>query len=1110
MPSKVSQNDSSIEDKYKKLTQKEHLLQRPGMYIGKIFDEIDDVWIINEQTKQMEKKGLKYNPGILKLFDEIILNALDQFHETQLVTKIDVNVTSDMVSIRNDGPGIPIVRHKEHNVYIPELIFSQFLTSTNYNDDQKRIKSGLNGLGAKITSTFSKMFQIETASNGQIYQQNFLDNLTTIEEPKIVKTKSKDYTKITFFPDFKRFKVKQITESTLQLLKKRTYDIAAFTNKKVAITFNDEPLSVKSFSDYVDLFLPTPELRQEKVVIETERWKIAISSSPFDSFTQISFVNGINTMNGGTHIKYITDPIIKKITDKFQKKIKDTQIKPSFLRDNMFVVLLATIENPEFKSQAKEELTSKPSQFGSTMEIDDATIKRIEKMDMVKRMMDFVRFKESKALAATDGKKKSKLIGIPKLDDANYAGTNQSEKCTLILTEGDSAKTFAVSGLNPQDRNFYGIFPLKGKVLNVRDATNTQILKNQEITNLKLILGLQNGKKYKNVAELKKSMRYGGILILTDSDVDGFHIKGLLINFFHFFWPSLVIDDSFITCLRTPVVKARKGSSVQSFYTVPEYIKWKESNSGNWKIKYYKGLGTSSASEAKECFRQLETKRLYYKAPEEQDQNSILLAFQKDKSNERKDWIQSNSGREIFLDSESKHVSISEFVNKELILFSIEDCERSIPNIMDGFKPSQRKVIYGSILKNTKEEMKVDQLRGFVGEKTAYHHGDMSLNETIVNLNHDYVGSNNINFLLPCGQLGTRLMGGKDAASARYISTKVNPITHIVFDKKDNFLLEYIDEDGYTIEPKYYYPIIPTILVNGSSGIGTGYSTDIPKYNPFVIIENIRKLIEDDSSPIEEMKPWYRDFNGTVDKNETTDKWYTQGVWKRSDRSTIQILELPIGKWTDEYKIFLESLIEGKPELDITEVKDYKTEKTIHFEVKAQPLNINNWINDGKVEEIFKLRAPVKENLVLFDKDGKIRKYESVESILYEFFNTRKGKYVERYDEIQKTLEEKICEINTKMLFIQGIIDGSIKVFMTPKNDIINQLKELKFKKIDKSYDYLLNIKIHQFTKEQIEKLRDELESIQREFEEHKTKSPKDLWISDLDNLEAELKKFYK
>ena len=429
---------------------------------------------------------------------------------------------------------------------------------------------------------------------------------------------------------------------------------------------------------------------------------------------------------------------------------------------------------------------------------------------------------------------------------------------------------------------------------------------------------------------------------------------------------------------------------------------------------------------------------------------------------------------------------------------------------MDGFKPSQRKVVYGTILKNTNEEIKVDQLRGFVGEKTAYHHGDMSLNETIVNLNHDYVGSNNINFLLPCGQFGTRLMGGKDAASPRYISTRINPITNIMFDERDEFLLDYLDDDGYKIEPRYFYPIIPTILVNGTSGIGTGYSTDVPKYNPFKLIEHIRGLINDTNYGISELVPWYRDFQGTVEKNQKTGKWYSKGVWKRSDRQTIQILELPIGRWTDDYKIFLENLAENRPELNITDIKDYKTEKTIHFEVKVNPLTINNWIKEDKVEDIFKLKGPIKENLVLFDSESKIKQYDSVETILYEFFKVRKDKYIERYDNIQKKFEKIIREISAKVLFIERIIAGAIKVFRVPKKEIIQQLEEQNFPKTDRSYDYLLNIKIHQFTEEQIEQLNNALEKMNQEFEIHKAKSPKDLWLEDLDDLEKQIKKFYK
>lgn len=1103
---------ATIEEKFKRLTQREHILKRPGMYIGKIFDEIDEVWVLDSDN-QMVRKNTKYNTGILKLFDEIILNALDQVRHNDSATSIDVvvNVEDGYISVQNDGPGIPIVKHKEYDVYVPELIFSQYLTSTNYDDSDttKRTKSGLNGYGAKITSTFSRLFQVETVSDGMIYQQNLLDTLQVIEPPVIARTKSKDYTKITFFPDFPRFKVRGITPSTLECLRKRTYDIAAYPDKKVSITFNGEKIRVNSFSDYVDLYLRDPKLRSEKLVVEQDSWKVAICTSPFETFTQVTFVNGIHTSQGGTHVKYVIDPIIKKVIDKHQKKSKDVPIRPNYLRDNMFVIIMATIDKPDFKSQAKEELTSKPSQFGSMFELDDIAIRKIEKMSMIQRMLDFLKFKETKALATTDGRKKSKLTGIPKLDDAGYAGTNHSEKCTLVLTEGDSAKTFAVSGLTPEERQWYGIFPLRGKLLNVRDATNSQILKNVEITNLKQILGLQNAKKFKTLRELKKSMRYGRILVLTDSDVDGFHIKGLLINFFHFFWPELVIEDTFISCLRTPIVKATKGTLVEKFYTIPEYTRWKSTSRGAWKIKYYKGLGTSTSKEAKDCFRELEQQKLFYQAPTDEDQSAITLAFQKNLSNDRKEWIRTNSGKEIYLDTQVKQIPVSNFVNKELILFSIEDCERSIPNIMDGLKPSQRKVVYGSLLKNTMEEIKVDQLRGFIGEKTAYHHGETSLNETIINLNHDYIGSNNINYLLPCGQFGTRLMGGKDASSPRYIFTKVNPATLTLFDPKDNFLLEHLVDDGTTIEPKYYYPIIPTVLVNGSSGIGTGYSTDIPKYNPFDIIKHIRGLIGDDNYAIEEMVPWYRNFRGTVERNPKTNRWLTRGVWRRSDRQTIQILELPIGKWTDDYYAFLEDLMENKPELSICDITNYKTDTTVHFEIKANPLMINTWVDDGKVEEVFKLTSSVKENIVMFDPDCKIREYDSPETVIYDFFRNRKSKYVERYEHIYKCMEKVIQEINSKVLFIERIINDEIKVFRIPRAQIIEQLREQQFPLIDRSYEYLLNIKIHQFSKEQLDKLNKELADMTAQFEQHKAKTPKDLWLEDLDKLEGEIKKFY-
>lgn len=366
------------------------------------------------------------------------------------------------------------------------------------------------------------------------------------------------------------------------------------------------------------------------------------------------------------------------------------------------------------------------------------------------------------------GKKNAKLKGISKLEDANNAGTNKSINCTLILTEGDSAKSLAVSGLGVVGRDNYGVFPLKGKVLNVREATTKQIIENVELNNLIKILGLKYGKKYESVEDLK-TLRYGRLMIMTDQDQDGSHIKGLIINFIHHNWPSL-LRLPFLEEFITPIVKATKGNKTENFYSLPEFEQWKTSTP-NWqsfRVKYYKGLGTSTSQEAKQYFSDMQRHRVVFNYDGNQDDFAIELAFSKKHVDQRKEWLTSwmeecKRRRELGLpeiylyEKTTTKVSYSEFVNKELILFSNMDNERSIPSLVDGFKPGQRKVLFTCFKRNDKKEVKVAQLAGAVAEHSAYHHGEVSLMGTIIGLAQDYVGSNNINLLLPNGQFGTRL-----------------------------------------------------------------------------------------------------------------------------------------------------------------------------------------------------------------------------------------------------------------------------------------------------------------------------------------------------------------
>merc|ERR1719192_3010715 len=510
-------------------------------------------------------------------------------------------------------------------------------------------------------------------------------------------------------------------------------------------------------------------------------------------------------------------------------------------------------------------MTLVPKEFGSKCALSEKFTKQMQTAGIIESVLMWSKFKADAQLKSKQGgKKTNKLRGIEKLGDANEAGTKNSSGCTLILTEGDSAKTLAVAGLGVIGRDYYGVFPLKGKLLNVREASHKQIMENKEITDLVKIVGLTYKKKYQAQEDLK-SLRYGKIMIMTDQDQDGSHIKGLLINFIHHNWPSL-LQLPFLEEFITPIVKVTKGNQSQCFYSLPEFTEWKEENDNwaTWKVKYYKGLGTSTSAEAKEYFSDMVRHKIKFKYGGDQDDHSITLAFSKKAVDQRKEWLTNwmEEGKrrkelglpEIYLyEKDTRAVNYKDFINKELVLFSNMDNERSIPSLVDGFKPGQRKVLYTCLLRRLdKKEIKVAQLAGSVAEKSAYHHGEQSLMGTIIGMAQNYVGSNNINLLEPIGQFGTRLTGGKDSASPRH-----------VFNERDDNILDYLQDDNQKIEPEWYIPILPMVLVNGAEGIGTGWSTKVPNYNPREVVKNLKRMLA--GGECQPMKPWFKNFRGTIE-----------------------------------------------------------------------------------------------------------------------------------------------------------------------------------------------------------------------------------------------------
>lgn len=616
---KSKKSEKTIEQKYQKKTQLEHILLRPDTYIGSTEPTTDKMFVFDSASNQIMEKEVTYTPGLYKIYDEIVVNAADNKQRDPNMNELRINIdpANNLISVKNNGKGIPIEMHKEHNCYVPTLIFGHLLTGSNFDDDEKKTTGGRNGYGAKLANIFSLEFTVECldSENGKIFTQVFRNNMGVADEPTVKNAtkalmKKGDYTKISFKPDLERFKMDSLNEETVSLLSKRAYDIAGSManrgGKKLSVFLNDEKLKIGSFKDYLGLFPGiTAPAAYEKV---NERWEIGVSPSD-DGYQNISFCNAISTSKGGGHVQYITDQVVEHLKKIVKKKNKGgNDIKPTIIKSHLCVMVNALVDNPTFDSQTKENLTTKPKSFKGQCDLSPKFLKAIEKSGVVDNILSYATFKNNQALKKKGGVKKVRIQGITKLDDANNAGGAKSRDCTLIVTEGDSAKTLAMSGLSVVGRDNYGVFPLRGKPLNVRDVHINKVTTNEEIKNLVQILGLKYGTEYNE--DNIKTLRYGRLMIMADQDQDGSHIKGLIINFVHKFWPSLLDVPGFLQQFITPIVKATKGKQSKTWFNLPEYQTWLESDdSKGWQIKYYKGLGTSTSEEAKVS---AETLRIFY------------------------------------------------------------------------------------------------------------------------------------------------------------------------------------------------------------------------------------------------------------------------------------------------------------------------------------------------------------------------------------------------------------------------------------------------------------------------------------------------------------------
>ena len=573
----------TIEQRFQKLDDIEHCLLRPGMYVGSTKTREEEAYLLNDQGK-FSKRQVQVNPAFMKIFDEIVSNAADEHRRNTKLNQI--TVTADKVTGRIsilDNGGIPVVKHKDHDEWVPEMIFSNLKAGSNFDDSEERLVAGTNGVGATLTNIFSTEFRIRTCDGKNEYDQTFTGNMRNRSEPEITKN-SKGFTEISFVPDFPRFGLEGLDDDHVELIRKRCADIAA-CNPLIRVQFNGERFNFSSFAAYCRLYT-------ESVFYEgSERWRIAVGTSA-GSMQQVSFVNGVETKDGGTHVDFVTNQIVEAIRARLKKKNK-VELKPAEIRNHMFVFVSCDIVNSSFSSQTKEKLITDPRDFGSKHELSDKFLKQVCESEMIQRILDWA---QQKSLAEERKKLRdlNKQVSGAKVLKLIDAKSRSREECTLALFEGDSASSAFRKYRDPTTQ---GAFPLRGKFLNVSELPASKIIQNQEVKDILTAMGLRMG-------EEPKDLRYGKILVYSDADPDGDSIAGLLTNFFGRYWPELLQQNRLFRVM-TPLVVAKSKKEQKLFYSNEDFDDWHKTlkSHKDWDISYKKGLAALEDEEYRDIIR---------------------------------------------------------------------------------------------------------------------------------------------------------------------------------------------------------------------------------------------------------------------------------------------------------------------------------------------------------------------------------------------------------------------------------------------------------------------------------------------------------------------------
>nr|CCD13796.1 unnamed protein product [Trypanosoma congolense IL3000] len=1097
-------------NKYKKLTPIEHVLTRPEMYIGSIDTTPTGMFLYDEEKGHMVWETVKLNHGLLKIVDEILLNASDNIsNRSARMTYIRVNITDvGEITIENDGAGIPIVRSREHKLYIPEMVFGHLLTSSNYDDDNQNAVAGRHGYGAKLTNILSLNFSVSCRTNGREFHMSWQDHMKKATAPRVsnVGSKERNITRVKFLPDYERFgmKEKKISSDMKRVLYKRIMDLSAmFPN--IQMTLNGTSFGFKSFKEYASLY-STPTIRGEQppppYVYESRSGCVAFIPSVTPGVRRMfGVVNGVVTYNGGTHCNAAQE-ILVGCLDGVEKELKkENKVMDSnrVLRHFTILVFLVQVQ-PKFDSQNKARLISAP------------TMPRVPRQDVMKYLLRMP-FLESHVSTITGqlaqelnreigtGRRmssKALLTSITKLVDATSTRRDPKNIRTLIVTEGDSAKALAQNSLSSDQKRYTGVFPLRGKLLNVRNKNLKRLRNCKELQELFCALGLELDKDYKDADEL----RYQRILVMTDQDADGSHIKGLVINAFESLWPSLLVrNPGFISIFSTPIVKARlRDKSVVSFFSLKEFHKWQKANHNvSYTCKYYKGLGTSTTVEGKEYFKDMEkhTMRLLV---DRNDHKLLDNVFDSQEVEWRKDWMTKANAftGEVDIDRSKKTLTVPDFVHKEMVHFALVGNARALAHSVDGLKPSQRKILWALLRRSGNDAAKVAQLSGYISEASAFHHGESSLQETMIKMAQNFTGGNNINLLVPEGQFGSRQQLGNDHAAPRYIFTKLSKVARLLFPSEDDPLLDYVVEEDQQVEPNHYVPIVPLLLCNGSVGIGFGFASNIPPFHPLDVTAAVRAMINGESAKtvVRRLVPWAVGFQGEIRRG-PEDEFIAVGSYNYCKGNRVHVTELP---WTCSVEAFRDHVSNLARKDIVHRIADYCGANHIDIDVEVSQ---GSMLTYAECESELGLTQRIHINGTVFSPNGTLSPLEDdLAPVLQWHYDRRFDLYKRRRQRNLMLQEQELAREKSTLKFVQHFRAGNIDFANATETTLEKICQKLNLVRVDDSYDYILRKPITFYTKTSLENLLKKIAETERRIETLKKTTPVQLWLQELDQFD--------